>query len=647
MARPDLAPGMPRLITLAAVAIVTLALYLGKDVLMPLALGILFSFLLAPLVTRLERTGLGRIPAVALVTVLSFAVIGSATFFVVKQLIDLTASLPAYRENIRQRIEAVRGHRGPISEAARSIQVLSKEVVPSPPATKPAPEPEPARTPATALPQPSPEPVPVTVVSSQSSPFTEVRDALGWVIGPLSTAAIVIVFVVFFLIGREDLRDRIIFLMGRGRIHLTTRALDDAAQRISRYLLMQLIINVSYGVPVAVVLYLLGLPNALVWGLLATALRYLPYIGPWVSASLPILLSLAVFPDWWRPLAVITLFIVLEIISNNVMEPWLYGSSTGLSSVAVIVSAVFWTWLWGPVGLLLATPLTVCLVVMGKYVGQLEFLSVLMGDEPVWDPSNRFYQRLLAMDEEEAGDVIEDYLASHSLIAVDDDIILPAMHLAERDRHRGHLSPDREDFLRQAIDTFLEELEESTAPLEAPIPPAPGQPPAGNGKTAADAGNKTGVAQAPAPVASPEPPANPPSVFCLPARDEADEVAARMFASVLRRAGYPATASSAESLASEVLEQVEQAQAPIVCISALPPAAIADSRYLCKRLRTRCDKLKLLVGLWSATGDLDRARQRLTCSGSDTVVRSFREALNEIRRFNVPHRGNNRADRAG
>lgn len=657
MARPEIAPGMPRLITLAALVVVALALWLGKSVLMPLALAILFSFLLAPVVTRLERAGLGRIFSVILVTVLSFAVVGSAAYFVVSQLIGLTASLPAYRENIQRRIQAIRGHEGPISRAARSIETLKEDIAPTQPAQAPTARPGPISGVATLQPpgpsaDQAPSPVPVTVVPSSRSPFADIPSTLGWVVGPLGTAAIVVVFVVFMLIGRENLRDRIIFLLGRGRIHLTTQALDDAASRISRYLLMQLIINVSYGVPVAVVLYFLGLPNALVWGLLAALLRYLPYVGPWIAALVPILLSFAVFPDWWHPLAVIALFIVLEILSNNVMEPWLYGASTGLSSVAVIASAVFWTWLWGPVGLLLATPMTVCLVVAGRYVPQLEFLKILLGDEPVWDASNRFYQRLLALDDEEAGDVVEEYLAQHSLIAVYDDIIIPALHLAERDRHRGHLSPEREEFIKQSIEALLDDLEESEAPLEDPVAEREEQD-----VSALPAGDKTGVSKAPAaggtstpsgksgawktprPDSAPLPPANPPAVLCLPARDEADEMAARMLASVLRRAGFPTQMGSAESLASEHLALVERSQAQIVCISALPPAAISHSRYLCKRLRSRFEKAKILIGLWNASGDLDRARDRLTCSGGDKVVRSLREALHGIRQFNVPASG--------
>ncbi|GMU20401.1 MAG: hypothetical protein AMXMBFR13_04980 [Phycisphaerae bacterium] len=606
---------MSRFVTLASIALVVTALYVGEAVLMPLALGILLSFLLAPLVTRLERVGIGRISSVIVVTFFSFAILGATTYFVARQLVELAGRLPEYRQNIRARVDAFRSP-GTLKRAADSIQEISKDLATTQPTTTAA---------VSSAPLPGmpmvlqPEgPLPVSVVEPDPSPFDLLWSTVGSVIGPLGVAAIVVVFVIFMLIQREDLRDRLIYLLGRGHIHLTTQALDDASRRISRYLLMQLFINASYGIPVAIGLYLFGLPNALVWGLLATLLRYLPYIGPWIAAVMPITLAFAISSDWWLPLEVIGLFIVLELISNNVLEPWLYGSSTGMSSVAVIVSAVFWTWLWGPVGLLLATPLTVCLVVAGKYVPQLAFLNVLLGDEPIWDTGSRFYQRLLAMDDEEASELAEEFTQEHSLLETYDRVVLPALHMAERDRHYDRLDAERDQFIKQSIEEILEDLETQQAQAA--------EHESANGDSAPSMSSGEDGRQ-PASQAS--------RVLCIPAHDESDAFVAGLFARVLRREGYWTDTVSANSLVSEILDQVDTSRAQAVCISALPPAAVARSRYLCKRLRTRFKQLKIVVALWNARGNLEHTQQRLGCTGSDKVVTSFSEGVQQIGKLNL------------
>ena len=252
-------------------------------------------------------------------------------------------------------------------------------------------------------------PMPVEIVNGLSAQ-TVAQSVLGPIISPVGTAAMVVVFVVFMLIERENLRNRIIHLIGSRQLNVATQALDDAASRVSRYLLMQLIVNSAFGFVIAVGLFFIGVPNPLVWGILATVLRFLPYIGPWIAATIPIVLASAVFQGWTRPLLVLALFIANELIANNLIEPWLYGASTGISTMGILVSAVFWTWLWGPVGLVMATPLTVCLVVMGRYVPHMSFLHTLLSDEEVLSPDARFYQRLLAMDPEEATDIAEEYL---------------------------------------------------------------------------------------------------------------------------------------------------------------------------------------------------------------------------------------------
>ena len=255
----------------------------------------------------------------------------------------------------------------------------------------------------------------VQVQSPAPTPLETLRDVGGPLIAPFATAGLVVVLVIFMLLQREDLRDRVLRLVGGREVARATEAMDDAAKRISRYLLMQLIINVLYGIPVGIGLYFIGVPNPILWGCLATVLRFIPYLGPVIGALFPIALSFAVAPGWTLPLLTVALFVVLELFSNNVLEPWLYGASTGLSPVAVLVAAVFWTMLWGPLGLLMSTPLTVCLVVLGRHVPQLGFFDVLLGDEPALSPEVKFYQRLLARDPEEATELAEEYLEDGSL----------------------------------------------------------------------------------------------------------------------------------------------------------------------------------------------------------------------------------------
>ena len=625
--------GMP-LVGVAAAVLIIAVLYLAQQVLIPIALAVLLSFLLTPVVKRLEKWGLPRVPSVLLVAALSFAAIGGVGYLVTYQVYSLAEQLPQYRQNITQRLQSLRGTGGgAIGKAADVLEEAQEEVeqevkkqeqmeeqeerreeqqeraeqraAPTrpplrsqPPSTAPPPE------------GAQPPPIPVRVVEEVSTPFQYVRDYLGAILSPLAMAGIVVVFVIFFLIQRDDLRDRLIRLAGSTRLELTTRTLNDSAKRISRYLLMQLVINVSYGVPVGIGLWLIGVPGALLWGLMATLLRFIPFVGPWIAASMPILLSLAVFDGWGRPLAVAGLYVALELFSNNVLETWLYGSSTGMSPIAVLLAAVFWSWLWGPVGLLLAVPLTACLVVLGRHVSQVSFFTILLGNEPALTPAERFYQRLLALDEDEALDLAEEHRDEHGLVALYDDVIIPALHLEERDRHAGRLAPDRQEMVRASVREIVEELGEWRPP-EAGDEVSP--PPPVESAERGDEGPKR-------------------TVLCLPARDEADELAARIFAQVLIAGGIDAEPVSVGSLSGETVERVRAADARLVCISAVPPAAGAHARYLCKRLKRQMPELRILVGLWNVAGSFERTEQRLIATGAAHVATNFQAALDRVRK---------------
>jgi len=618
------------MLMLAGIAVVIAALYFAQDFLIPLALSLLLSFLLAPLCSRLERWKLGRIPSVIIVVLFSLGILTGIGWVVTGQLIDLANKLPSYRDNIHSKVEHWRASAGSFNKQTKVLQDSLKDLTAPKTTSQPttqqvaaavqSPQ-QPVSPPVAKAVQnlsgtPTNQPIQVEVKEREPSPIQFLKDYVAPYISPLGTAAMVIVFVVFILLQRDDLRDRLIRLVSQGQINLTTQAMDDAATRISRYLLMQLIVNVTYGIPIAIGLWFIGVPNAILWGMLATLLRFIPYIGPWIAASVPLLLSIAAFPDSRHFFLTAGLYIVVELISNNAIEPWLYGTSTGLSSVAVIVSAVFWTWLWGPLGLLMSTPLTVCLVVLGKYVPQLQFLDILLGDEPVLEPHVKVYQRLLAMDQEEATELVEEYLKEKEkeLVDVYDEVLIPALGLAEHDRHRGLLDDQRQKYIRQSMKEMVEDLGER---YRLPDSEAEGAEQTKlrneNGNGNGDHGEKETA-----------------GVLCLPARDEADEIVAMMLSQMLEQAGCDAKYIPVAALASEMVEIVEKYEAQVVCISALPPSALAHARYLCKRVRVRMKNVPVVTGLWGAKVDPKKALARLACSDKDKIVRSLREARSEI-----------------
>ena len=406
----------------AVLVVVVGALYLGSDILIPLALAILLSFMLAPIVIRLRRWGLGRIPSVLAVVVLLFiallglgSIVGEPGRPIWPRTCRATNGTCAPRSAIcASPCRAAASSSAPRTCCGISARSWKKatEATARPRARRRGRARRAGRSRCWCR------------CSEPATPLQTLREVGGPLVEPIATAGLVVVFVIFMLLQREDLRDRIIRLVGAGDVARTTEAMNDAAKRISRYLLMQLVINVLYGIPVGVGLYFIGVPNPILWGLLATVLRFIPYLGPVIAALFPIALSFAVAPGWTLPLLTIALFVTLELFSNNVLEPWLYGSSTGLSPVAVLVAAVFWTTLWGPVGLLLSTPLTVCLVVLGRHVPQLAFFDVLLGDEPALPPELKFYQRLLARDPEEATELAEEYLEDEPLEKLYDSVII-------------------------------------------------------------------------------------------------------------------------------------------------------------------------------------------------------------------------------
>ena len=423
---PGTAPATAAAPAGAVLLIAVAVLYLGRDIFIPLALAVLIAFVLTPLVLRLRHAGLSRIPSVVAAVLVAFIVLGGVATVVGTQAMELAGNLPTYRRTIEEKLGALRRNvagGGAVERVTGMLRDLRRVIV----EPRPAPVEPVGRERQQVAGPPRREPIPVVIESGPTQPLDVAQTVLGPLLGPLGTAGLVIVFVVFILLEREDLRDRFIKLAGRGDLQRSTEAISDAAARVSRYLVAQLMVNVSYGVPIGFGLWLIGVPNAALWGLLAAVLRFIPYLGPWLAALFPIALAFAVDPGWWMLAWVIALFLIMELFSNNVVEPWLYGSSTGLSAFAVIIAAIFWTTLWGPAGLFLATPLTVCLVVIGRYVQGLEFLGVLLGNDPVLAPEERFYQRLLAGNVEEAIEMAEEAIAQSSPVAFLDAVALPAL----------------------------------------------------------------------------------------------------------------------------------------------------------------------------------------------------------------------------
>jgi predicted PurR-regulated permease PerM len=577
--------------------VVVAVLYFARTVFIPISLAVLFTFLLAPLVLRFCRLGLGRVPSVITVVVLSFGILGIIFALMASQLTDLAHKLPGYEATVHKKMQEVRTSGGGlINRASRLFRNVTDDLTPSP---------LPARS------QPLEEkPVPVEIRRSPFSPLDAVQKVLGSLLSIAVTTGVVIVFVIFMLLEYEDLRDRVLRIAGAHRMRATTEVLDDAAHRVSGYLLAQLTINVGYGILVGFGLFFLGVPNPLLWGMAAALLRYIPYLGIWVAAIMSAALAFAVEPGWVKVPAVLGLFLGIDLLIYNFAEPLLYGSSTGVSPLAILVAAVFWTWLWGPVGLLLSTPLTVCVVVIGRHAPNLSFLEVLLSDEPILPPHSRFYQRMLAMDLDEATEIGEEFLKTHPLDELYDQMMLPALSLAEEERHGGRLAPERQQFIFQNTRLLVEDLAEHA--------------------DLAKSGSKD--TEPPATAASPiesAPESVPADVECVPARDEADEIAAAMLVQLLRRRGISAKGLPSGFLAGESLDIIAREQPRVTCVLAVPPLSYMHARYLCRRIRAQFQKLKVVAAILTEA-DVNELKSRQPSIPADEMACSLKQALAQV-----------------
>jgi predicted PurR-regulated permease PerM len=588
------------------------ALYFAREILIPLAFALILTFVLTPVVALLQRSRFGRVPSVAVTVLATMAVAVCVGWIIATQLVDVAKELPRYRQNIHAKMEALRiPTEGPLGIAANSMREIARElsspVAPLPDPVLPARNREQRTAPSIPV-----LPLPVQIVQQPADGLEYLRDLIRPVLRPLALTGLVLIFTVFMLIKRFDLRHRLFRLVGLGQINIMTQALDDAAQRVSRYLLMLILVNAAFGVLFGFGLYCIGVPNPALWGVVAGLLRIVPYVGTMVAAALPIALSLAAFDSWLPPLLVFLLFTALELIIANFVEPWLYGANTGISSLALLVAAVFWTILWGPAGLILTTPLTVCVVVLGRYVPQLYFLHILLGDEVVLEAEAQIYQRLLAMDQPEARAIVDQYLKGRTLVELYDSVLIPALNLAEQDRHKGAIDTTREEFLFLSINDMITELSEyqlarvSSQAEEAAAEAVPAE------RLSA-------------------------RILCLPASDRADGVTAAMLAQLLEQAGHAALSLPIALVSpAELLALIEKRQDDVICISALPPYAFPPARTMCKLIRERFPKLKIVIGVWGYSGDTEKAKARFERSQPDLLLTSLAQAVEQIQELIRP-----------
>ena len=579
-------------------------LYFGKPVLMPLALAALFTFLLSPLVQWLQRLRLPRALAVLIVTLSVFSLLGFLGWVIGREFSSLAASLPNYKDNIRHRIVSFHeSGRGGVIENLKDIRTTIAEsstvaqAVPTPSAAGQAPENagHPPAGPAVVTSSPPP---PTQAKPSLERPIPAVESApsKGWLNGVLGSAgeglgyaATVIVFVIFMLLRQQELRNRIMRLAGFRHVTVVTRTMDETSDRVGRYLLMQAFINGLYGLVLGIGLYFIGLPYVVLWGVLAALFRFVPYIGPVIVAILPCALSLAVFPDWQHPLMVMALIAGLELITNMIVEPVLYGHSVGVSEFPLLVAIVFWTWLWGGIGLVMATPLTVFFVVVARHIPSLAWVEILMGDNPQVKPYMVLYQRLLAGDEIEAEAFIHAELKTKTPLAVIDETILPAIALARRESTHGRLTDNEEQLLHEAV---LRVMSQALPEIELTPPP---------------------ITPSPAPL-----------LLAWPMGGAADDAALHCL-SLMIPPGLTFEIVPSQRLTGEFHAEIEARQPIAILISATPPASHDTTRVQLRRLRREFPKLRIYVGRWGVPDDVSRAEPLLQ-AGANAVFTTLAEA---------------------
>jgi predicted PurR-regulated permease PerM len=580
-------------------AIVVGGLYWARDVLIPLALAVLISFVLAPVVLAVRSTGLPRTPAAILVVLIAFGSILGLGALGATQLSQLVDNLPQYQQNIKNKIRLLRGvSDGAMAARATSvIEDISRELTGG--RAQEAASPRVAGGPGVV-------PLAVEVRAPNPNPLKVASDLLQPLLNPLASTGLVILFVILFLLQREDLRDRIIKLLGTNDLHRTTELMDEAASRLGRYFLLQTMLNAGFGAVAGCGLWVIGVPSPLLWGIFTMLMRFVPYVGSMLAAVLPVALAAAVDPGWTMVSWTLALFLIGEPVMGSVAEPMVFGHQTGLSPVAIVLAATFWTWLWGPIGLILATPLTLCLVLLGQYSKPFEFLRVLLGDQPALTPAENFYQRLIAGDPAELIEQAEGLLKDHSLLTYFDDVALQGLVLAQNAATSGELTPERQTLLFHGVTDLIGGL---------PDMPRDGFD-VSTGRQAIIPGNSTALAHG--------------SVLCIGGRGAVDQAAAAMLAQLLEREGIGATLSDDQVGDDRARRDDPRRAVDVICLSYVGTTRPAHVRFMVRRLRRAFPASKILIGLWLMPADApDRLRITET-AGADLVASTFHEALGQV-----------------
>lgn len=554
------------------------ALYFAQTIFIPLTLAALLTFLLSPLVTRLEKW-IGRVFSILLIVIGVFLTTGIAVYVFTRQLILFGSHFQNYNENIQKKLQTFQVLQWEIFNRFKDTLVNLKEGLLGGSKTVDT--------------QTTISPVDVKLIDL-SSYLTNIAE---WISGSffnlIGATGIVLLLVIFMLLKREDIRGRIIKLIGQRRISSTTSTMDDASERIYNYLFRQLIVNIGFGICVFIGLYFIGVPNAILWGSLAGILRFIPYIGSWIAAIIPIAISFIISDSWSIPLLTISFFILLELITAYVIEPFYYGEGTGVSSFALIVAAIFWTWLWGPIGLLLSTPLTICLVVLGQHVTNMRFLSILLSKEQALTPAEECYHRLLSFDSSASMDVVESYLKKNSLISLYDSVLIPIITQTEIDFHLDLIDTEKKENVYQSMREIIDLLSISEQP-----------------ETASVTEKKV-------------------NVLCLPAQAIRDELGVNILAQLLERESFNVQQTTRLKV-SEVFEEVEKINPDVVCIAVVAPFVLSHARFLCIKLHQRKPQLPIVIGLWEASEITPEILGQFSSAGATKVVSSLSQAVTTI-----------------
>jgi len=641
---PATAFGLDSLISLAVGVTVVACLYFASAVLIPITLAILLSFLVAPLANALMRLRLGHVASVFAAVVISVSVIGMLGAVIATQLTDLAAGMPRYQATIEQKMEAAHSLTiGKLNRFASAAgQALQRATVEPP---QPAPQRGAASRGDAHSTASEPAAVPVEVREPVPTPFELARRVLSPAISPLETAFIVFVVMVVILLQRDDLRDRAIRLFGSRDLHRTTMVMDEAARRLSRYFVSQLGLNAGVGVIIGTGLFMIGVPSPILWGILAALLRLVPYVGIWISATLATALAAAVSPGWTMAIWSLALFVSVEVLVGQIVEPLLYGRSTGLSPFSVVVAAIFWSWIWGPIGLILSTPLTLCLLVLGRHVRRLEFLDVLLGDQPALTPVENFYQRALAGDPDEAIEQAELLLRERSLSSYYDEVAIKGLQLAANDVVRGSVTATQLARIEATTNDLVDGLDGYDD--REPATSAADENWSAAGPLAPSASDASDVARTeaanPRPVTSghsgeahatnQSPLAASSRVLCIPGRGPLDALATTILLQLLGKHGFKSRASPHEAASRASIDQLDADDVGIVCILYLQIDGIPSHlRYLVRRIRARLPNVSIVIGLWAAEDTEKWSADLQSAVGAECYASTLQEILAACRR---------------